>query len=149
VSIAIACEDPRRPDVAALPAEADAWYAGLHATDSNHLLDLDALAGPDAVFLAGRDAGRLCGIGALVDRDGDTELKRMYVAPSARGRGRRLLAALENEARAIGHRLVRLETGIHQPEAQALYRGAGYRDRDPFPPYEEDPLSVFMKKALR
>jgi putative acetyltransferase len=41
-----------------------------------------------------------------------------------------------------------LETGVLQPDAIALYRGQGFRDRGPFGSYAPDPLSVFMEKAL-
>jgi putative acetyltransferase len=43
---------------------------------------------------------------------------------------------------------LRLETGIHQPEALGLYRAAGFVERGPFGPYRPDPLSVFMEKPL-
>ena len=59
----------------------------------------------------------------------DAELKRMFTLTAARGRGvgRRVLAAIEDSARAAGCRRVILETGDRQPEAIALYRAAGYR----------------------
>ncbi|MFE5790967.1 GNAT family N-acetyltransferase [Streptomyces sp. NPDC056503] len=60
--------------------------------------------------------------------DGDAELKRMYVIPEARGLGlaRRILALLEDDARAAGRTRVVLETGTAQPEAIALYTSSGY-----------------------
>ncbi|MBO2452358.1 GNAT family N-acetyltransferase [Actinomadura barringtoniae] len=60
--------------------------------------------------------------------DGDAELKRMYVAERARGRGlaRALLADLERSALERGRRRMVLETGINQPEAIALYTSSGY-----------------------
>lgn len=60
--------------------------------------------------------------------DGDAELKRMYVVDAMRGRGlaRRMLAALEEDARAAGRRRMVLETGTEQPEAIALYTSSGY-----------------------
>lgn len=60
--------------------------------------------------------------------DGDAELKRMYVLPHARGLGlaRRILAALEDSARAAGRLRMVLETGDKQPEAIALYLSSGY-----------------------
>ncbi|QVQ51781.1 GNAT family N-acetyltransferase [Spiractinospora alimapuensis] len=59
---------------------------------------------------------------------GDGELKRMYVIPSARGQGlaRRILALLEDDARAAGRARMVLETGIAQPEALQLYASSGY-----------------------
>ncbi|HET6356781.1 GNAT family N-acetyltransferase [Streptomyces sp. NBC_00879] len=60
--------------------------------------------------------------------DGDAELKRMYVIREARGQGlaRRILAALEDDARAAGRTRMVLETGTKQPEAIALYLSSGY-----------------------
>ncbi|MEW2082310.1 GNAT family N-acetyltransferase [Streptomyces sp. NPDC005283] len=60
--------------------------------------------------------------------DGDAELKRMYVIREARGLGlaRRILAALEDDARAAGRTRMVLETGTKQPEAIALYTSSGY-----------------------
>lgn len=44
--------------------------------------------------------------------------------------------------------MIRLETGVYQPEALALYGRAGYVERGPFGDYVADPLSVFMEKEL-
>ena len=92
--------------------------------------------------------GALRGIG-----DGVAELKRMYVVPSARGRGvaRMLLAALEDEARARGLTTLRLETGPRQPEAVALYTGAGYRPIAAFGVYDgaaDAHDSLFFERVL-
>lgn len=56
------------------------------------------------------------------------EVKRMYVAPAARRRGhaRRLLEALEDVARELGHARLRLDTNAAQPEALELYAACGY-----------------------
>ncbi len=64
----------------------------------------------------------------------------MYGAPTARreGLGRRLLAALETEARALGVRHLVLETGVRQTAALALYGDTGFR---PIPLYGEYRLS--------
>jgi putative acetyltransferase len=55
---------------------------------------------------------------------------------------------LEAEARRLGVSVLRLETGISQPEALALYRRRGYVERAPFGAYRLDPLSLFMEKTL-
>ena len=49
---------------------------------------------------------------------------------------------------ASGLPLLRLETGIHNTEALALYRRAGFVECAPFGDYAPDPLSVFMEKRV-
>ncbi|MFE9930715.1 GNAT family N-acetyltransferase [Streptomyces sp. NPDC005533] len=82
--------------------------------------------------------------------DGDAELKRMYVVPEARGLGlaRRILAALEADARAAGRLRMVLETGDQQPEAIALYLSAGYTMSRKFGHYRFHDSSRCMTKPL-
>ena len=74
----------------------------------------------------------------------------MYVTPGHRGAGlsRRMLGALEEEARGFGYRRIRLETGVHQHEALGLYRSAGFEEIPRFGPYVADELSVCFEKPL-
>jgi putative acetyltransferase len=44
--------------------------------------------------------------------------------------------------------VARLETGVVSHAALALYRRAGFAEREPFADYGPDPLSVFMEKQL-
>ncbi len=109
------------------------------------------LAPPDGTFVVARLDGRVVGCGGLRRTgDGEGEIKRMYVVPDARrlGVGARVLAALEAEARRRGLARLRLETGVRQPEAIALYERAGYTRIDPFPPYVDAPMSVCYAKEL-
>ncbi len=106
-----------------------------------------------AVVLVARDAGgEAVGCGALRPLgDGVAEIKRMYVVPAARGRGlsKLLLAGLEAAARDRGWTTLRLETGPRQPEAIALYEGAGYRPIAAFGPYSDDADdSLFYERVL-
>jgi GNAT superfamily N-acetyltransferase len=97
------------------------------------------------VVLARDDDGTAVGCGALRALDGTgAEVKRMYVVPSARGRGiaRAVLAALEVAALERGWTTLWLETGPRQPEAVALYVGAGYRPTGPFGAYRDDPAAA-------
>lgn len=82
--------------------------------------------------------------------DGDAELKRMYVVPEARGLGlaRRILATLEEDARAAGRVRMVLETGAKQPEAVALYTSSGYAPCAKFGYYRFHELSLCYAKAL-
>jgi putative acetyltransferase len=141
---------PDRDDVRRLVFSSDSQLAALYPAESNHLTDLAALASPDVSFLAALCAGEAIGCGALVrTRPGECELKRMFVAAAHRGRGlgRRMLRALEAIA-SEEKRVVRLETGVKQPEAIALYRSAGFVAIAPFGSYAPDPLSVFMEKRF-
>ncbi|MGI5213627.1 GNAT family N-acetyltransferase [Plantactinospora sp. CA-290183] len=69
------------------------------------------------------------------------ELKRMYVAPTARGRGvaRKMLAAIERSAREHGRARLILECGDRQPEAIALYQASGYQRIEDFGYYRNEP----------
>ncbi|MBA2951696.1 GNAT family N-acetyltransferase [Streptomyces himalayensis] len=82
--------------------------------------------------------------------DGDAELKRMYVIPQARGLGlaRRILAALEDDARAAGRVRMVLETGTKQPEAISLYTSSGYEPCPKFGHYRFEELSRCFAKPL-
>ena len=78
------------------------------------------------------------------------EVKRMYVVPSARGRGvaRALLAHLERTAGDAGAEAVVLETGLRQPEAIALYTSSGYSEIPGFGFYRDAPLSRCFARLL-
>ncbi|MFI5571045.1 GNAT family N-acetyltransferase [Streptomyces sp. NPDC051740] len=84
------------------------------------------------------------------NRDGDAELKRMYVTEQMRGRGlaRRILAALEEDARAAGRTRMVLETGTKQPEAIALYTSSGYEPCEKFGYYRFHEDSRCYAKTL-
>jgi putative acetyltransferase len=149
--LVVAKEDPRKPDVAALVHALDQYLIALYPPESNHLLDLDELAEPEVTFLVGRINGQAVACGAYVTFAATTaELKRMWVATHHRGQGlgRRMLEALEADARERGIKRLKLETGIHQEEAIGLYRAMGYVTIRPFGTYKPDPLSTFMTKAL-
>jgi len=97
--------------------------------------DAGDLRPPEGVFLVAALQGEPVGCGALrFHGDAPTELKRMWVAPEARGvgLGRRLLGELERHAAEQGARCIRLETNRALPEAVAMYRSAGYREVDAF-----------------
>jgi len=93
--------------------------------------ELRELRPPAGVFVVATLRGDPVGCGALkFHGDEPAELKRMWVAESARGLGigRRLLTELEVRAADEGVRVVRLETNKTLTEAISLYRSAGYRE---------------------
>ena len=108
---------------------------------------------PNVLLIGCRYQGQLVASGAakLMQDDGCyAEIKRVFVLDEFRGRGlsARLMRFLESELQQRRVDLVRLETGVRQPEALGLYRKLGYRERGPFGAYKPDPLSVFMEKKL-
>jgi putative acetyltransferase len=133
-----------------LVAKLDAYLSSLYPPSSNHFLDLEQLSQPEVRLFVARRDGVALACGALRVAEGYGEVKRMYVEPKARGTGlgRAMLAAIEAQAALEGMTVLKLETGIHQAEALALYRSAGYRDCPPFGEYREDPLSLFLEKKL-
>ena len=100
-------------------------------------------------FLVARLEGNAIGCGSLKALDASTgEIKRMWVAPDARGMGlaRRLLEALEQEARRLGLTRIVLDTNRSLVEAQSLYRKAGYSETAP---YNDNSYADFwFEKAL-
>lgn len=140
-------EPPARTLIEAMVAELKDLY-GITEGRLGVPLDPAELGPPGGVYLvgwAGRETvggGGLRTIGPALG-----EIKRMYVAPSWRGRGvaRRLLGALEDAARSLGHERVRLDTGPLQPEARHLYQTAGYVS---IPDYNDNHHAAFWGEKV-
>jgi GNAT superfamily N-acetyltransferase len=114
--------------LAAFVAEVAALYPGFDPSLAPSA-DPAEISPPAGAFLVLREDGRPVGCGALKRLDAQTaEVKRLYVAPQARGRGgaRLLLAALEDRARQLGCSRTRLDTGARQPGALRLFQSDGY-----------------------
>jgi DNA-binding MarR family transcriptional regulator/GNAT superfamily N-acetyltransferase len=105
---------------------------------------------PNGAFVVVYLRGEPIGCGAVKHHPGGvTDIKRMWVAESARGLGlgRRLLEHLEGIARERGSHEARLETGDVLGEAIALYESAGY---DEVPPFNDEPFADrWFAKRLR
>ena len=154
----------------------DQYMASLYPAESNHLVSSESLRADDAVFLGafisstmslgtenayqpakmdelrpGSEVGECiaCVAARFYREAGYAEIKRLYVQETYRRRSlsRSLMSAIEAEILAEGIDCARLEMGIHQPEADALYRSLGYSDIQPFGDYLLDPLSQFLEKA--
>lgn len=108
------------------------------------------LVPPAGRFLIAYLRGEPAGCGAVKHHPGGpSELKRMWVAESARGLGigRRLLTALEACAVGSGASTVRLETNRALVEAVAMYRSTGYVE---VPPFNDEPFAHhWFEKQLR
>jgi ribosomal protein S18 acetylase RimI-like enzyme len=151
VAVVISEERPDSPDAVALIGELDAHLTAAYAVESRHGFSVEKLVRDGVRFFVARDDGDAAGCGGvlLVGRD-YAEVKRMYVRPAFRGRriGQLMLDHLVEHARRHGLSLVRLETGIHQREAIALYERSGFRRIPPFGPYRDDPVSLCYEKRL-
>jgi ribosomal protein S18 acetylase RimI-like enzyme len=82
-------------------------------------------------FLVGLADGELAGMGGLLRHSPEeAEIRRMRVHPDfqCRGLGRRILEELEARAKALGCRVIRLDTTDEQIAARRLYESAGYRE---------------------
>jgi putative acetyltransferase len=151
--LAITPEPLSSADARALIARLDAELTERYPNpDDNHFeLSAEQVSEERGVFLIARMDAEPVGCGALRQVEPAVgEIKRMYVAPSARGAGvgRRLLAELERYARRLGLRRLVLETGERQPEALRLYERAGFSRIDCFGEYLATPVSLCMAKSL-
>jgi GNAT superfamily N-acetyltransferase len=150
------------PDVVALTLEVQAHYRELYGGPGDvspmEAADFEA---PTGHFVVGYLEGVPAAMGGwrrLGERPGlpsphTAEIKRMYVAPAARGRGlsRVILAELESSARAGGLDWLVLETGEPQTSAVRLYLSSGYGkvDGTAYGHYLTEPDVVHLGKPLR
>lgn len=112
-----------------------------------------AYAPPTGALLIARDgAGKrlgCVGLRAQPDTPGCCEMKRLYVAPHARGLGlgRALMQAAIEKAARLGYRTMRLDTLPTMTSAIAMYQSSGFR---PIAPYYSPapPGTVFMAKDV-
>jgi DNA-binding MarR family transcriptional regulator/GNAT superfamily N-acetyltransferase len=104
---------------------------------------------PRGAFILALSDGLPIGcVGLKGTEKGYAEIKRLWVAPSARGLGlaHRLMAAVETSARDLGIALLRLDTNRALPEAIAMYRKSGWTEIDRF---NDDPYpDFFFEKRL-
>ena len=138
-------EDPESPDArwciesyfATLQGRFDAGFDPAMSIRA----DAEDLTPPRGLLLVARLHGRPIGCGAIKLHDRDpAEIKRMWVAPEARGLGlgRRLLTELERQASSRGATVARLETNRSLEEAVSLYRSAGYVE---VPAFNDEPYA--------
>ncbi len=133
-TVSFAIEDPTSTDakwcIEQYFTELNARFdAGFNPALSNSA-DAHELTLPAGALIIARIGRQPVGCGAIKLHPGaPAELKRMWVAPEARGLGlgRRLLQELERQAREMRVETLRLETNNALREAIALYRGSGYR----------------------
>jgi putative acetyltransferase len=143
------------PEARTLLAELDATLNVLYPPHERHGLSLEELFSPDIRFFLARLGREAAGCGGVALFSDYAEVKRMYTRDAARrcGVGTALLARIEAEARHAGLGVLRLETGVHQAAAIALYEGWGFRRCAAFSHYAAMPSeriagSLFYEKLL-
>src|SRR5919108_6332957 len=152
-SVQITAVDPEHPDARYCLAE---YVAELNRRSQRGFdPSVGATALPHEVrppagqFFVAYLHGEPIGCGAVKHHaDAPAEIKRMWIAPAARGLGlgRRLLEELEACARAGGARVAHIETSAVLTEALALYRSAGWVEVARF---NDEPFADhWLEKAL-
>ena len=143
--------DPAMPEAANLISALDGDLRERYPGSPIHGIEPVEFRACGGVFLIGKLDGVGVACGALRPlSDGVVELKRMFVRRDQRGKGfgRATLAALEKIATRRGFRMIRLETGVNQPEAIGLYESMGYHRIPCFGEYVSDHRSRCFEKAL-
>ncbi len=144
-SVEIRPADPEHPDARHCLAEYVAELNGRSARGFNPSVGATALPHevrpPAGEFFVAYLHDEPIGCGAVKHHaDAPAEIKRMWIAPQARGLGlgRRLLETLERCAQAGGALCARIETSAVHPEALALYRSAGWVE---VPAFNDEPFA--------
>ena len=144
-------------EVRALVDELECELAVNYPASQRHGLALAAIFQPHIRFFVARLDGEAVGCGGIALFADFAEIKRMYVRPHARGRGRgvadAIIARLTDEARDAGLNLLRLETGTQQLAAIRFYQRCGFTRCDAFEPYTLMPAqaistSAFMERTI-
>ena len=150
-NVKISFERPDSDDARALIEELEAYLIPLSPAESRHGYSIEKLLDEQVPFFIIRDNGTPVGCGGVKLFGTDyAEIKRMYIRPQFRGLGfaKLMLNHLAEYARNHGVAILRLETGVAQREAIALYERSGFRSIPPFGEYKSDPLSRFYEKQI-
>lgn len=150
MSIVVATEDPRSEEAQALIARAEDEIRPFYPPEQMFTYSPEDLIEKGVYFVVARLDGVAVGCGGMEPKDGYGELKRMYVAPVARGRGaaEAIMEALEAGAKERGLGVMRLETGIFQHAALKFYPRCGYETVACWGEYADSDTSVCMEKRL-
>ena len=151
MTITITKERPDTSDAMTLIEELEGELDGFYPDESRHGLSVEKLIQLNVAFFVTRKDGIPAGCGGVQFFEKEYgEVKRMYVRPAFRGFGlaKLMLEELSKHTKENGIHVLRLETGIHQKDAIALYRVWGFKEIAHFGEYEEDPLSLFFEKEI-
>ncbi|MEI4194505.1 GNAT family N-acetyltransferase [Roseovarius sp. E0-M6] len=142
--------DPCAPGPRALLEASHALMQASFPADDIYALNLAELSRPGIHFFSAREGDTVLGTGALAEKEGYGEVKSMFTASQARGRGvaAALLRRIEDRARERGLSLLRLETGASLAAAIRLYERHGFAPCAIFGDYAPNETSLYMEKTL-
>ena len=153
MTITISVESPLQDEVRGLVSELNETLLALTPREHCHHLTVEQMAGADTTVWVARDNGKAIGCGALKRHGGGIgEVKRMYTQPAYQGQGLggRIVALIEDRARADGLDKLVLETGEGEGYSAAwrVYERAGFTRCGVVLDYPDTKWSVFYEKAL-
>ena len=151
--VTISEADPEDPAaLACLSAYFDVLVARIDGISRSHVPlpdpEADSYRPPHGVFLLAWSDGIPLGCVSLHRlAPGEGEVKRLWIAPDARGQGlaRRLMRAVESHARTLGLKRLKLDTNAALTEAIALYRSDGWVE---IPSYTGYPATHWFEKRM-
>ncbi|MET0320412.1 MAG: GNAT family N-acetyltransferase [Duganella sp.] len=152
--IAIVVEDPGTADALQMLGELSAALQAITGSSGAASFDANDVRIADARFVVARDeAGTPVGCGAFRPLEaGVAEIKRMYARsgpPGVPGVGSAILTFLEDQARHLGLRALRLETRVVNRRAVAFYARHGYVRIPNFGKYAGRAEAACFEKQLR
>jgi GNAT superfamily N-acetyltransferase len=151
-AVSIADASPCSPEATALLERLRSELSALYPDEVGPTpFDVKRMMSSDGAFVIAKIAGEAIGCGGVCRLEpAVAEVKRMFVAKGMRGQGigRSILDALELKAHQLGFTTLRLETGLKQPEAIALYESSGFHRVDCYGQYQENAMSVCFEKKI-
>ncbi|MGK3142087.1 GNAT family N-acetyltransferase [Pantoea sp. C2G6] len=142
--------DPYSAESRLLREQLSAELAAITGSSGASRAATDSFAERGSLWVLARNAkGEAVGCGALRPlTDQTAEIKRMFSDRSVPGTGRALLTFLEQAAKRMGYRELRLETRRVNPRAVAFYLNNGYRTISNYGPYAGRDEALCFAKVL-
>ncbi|SFT68702.1 putative acetyltransferase [Sedimentitalea nanhaiensis] len=150
-NVSVDLGDPMAQNAKALLQASHNLMQELFPADANHFLSIEALCQPEIRFFLADANADTVGCAALVNCGTYGEVKSMFVASAARGKGiaDKLLDRLLEEARTQRLPWLKLETGVGLDAAHRLYERNGFTRCAAFGDYAADaPYSIYMEREL-
>ncbi len=129
----------------------DRYLEPLYPPEEIFAVDFESPLIRNTLFAVAYVDGVPAGCGAIRPlEEQEAELKRFYVDPAFRRSGvaALILEFLEQRARALGMKAIKLETGVRQPESISFYEKMGFSPIALFGDYVGCPTSLCFGKLL-